>query len=162
MTSKNWAISPTVVKSLLIYWHFWPVVFIALLAYFGLATPNGEALKFFVELKQNEFKEMPVSIIIGFAIELSYFLCPVFAWKMLNGNKVSRAYLEVFAWIFLFSSLSDTAFPQIWYVELDTMPSYATDISFEELIVGIFFTGIDALVLLAMRSKQVKGYVNVF
>ena len=83
MTSKNWATSPAVVKSLLIYWHFWPIVFIALFTYFWLGTPNGEALKFIAELKQNEFQEMPVSIIIGLAIELMHFLCPIFAWKML-------------------------------------------------------------------------------
>ena len=71
-------------------------------------------------------------------------------------------YLEVFAWIFLFSSLSDAVFPQIWYVELDAIPSYAADLSFGEVAVGFVFAGIDALALLAMRSKQVKGYANVF
>ena len=115
-----------------------------------------------MQLKQNEFQEMPVSIIIGVAIEALHFLCPIFAWKMLNGNGMSRVCLEVFAWIFLFSSLSDAALPQIWHVELDAMPSYATGLSFEEAAVGFAFAGIDAMALLAMRSKQVKGYANVF
>lgn len=162
MTSKNWTTAPTTVKSLLIYWHIWPVVFIALFSYFWFSAPDGEVLKFIFQLKKNEFQDMPVSMTIGGAIELLVFLCPFYAWKMLNGNKISRVCLEVFAWIFLFSSFSDAAFPQIWYVELDAIPSYATDISFADTVVEFVYVGIDALVLLAMRSKQVKEYANVF
>lgn len=162
MTSKNWTAAPAVIKLLLIYWLFWPLVFIALFTYFWLATPNGEALNFITEFMQDEFQEMPISITIGVAIALLYFLCPIFAWKMLSGNRMSRLYLEFFAWIFLFSSFSDAIFPQIWYVELDTMPSDATGLSFEEVVVGFVFVGIDVMALLAMRTKQVKGYANVF
>jgi len=75
---------------------------------------------------------------------------------------MSRAYLEFFAWIFLFSSLSEAIFPQIWNLELDVIPSGTTGFSIEEVAVGMIFIGIDLIALLAMRSKQVKGYTNVF
>ena len=81
---------------------------------------------------------------------------------MLAGRKTSRKLLEVFAWLFLVNSLIDVTFPQIWYFELETNPPEITDTQDQWAFVEILFVIIDAFVLLAMRSKQVREYANVF
>jgi hypothetical protein len=113
-------------------------------------------------LLKAEYQVTPIALWIGAGIILIYFLCPLYAWRMLAGRKTSRKLLEVFAWLFLVNSLIDVTFPQIWYFELETNPPEITDTQDQWAFVEILFVIIDAFVLLAMRSKQVREYANVF
>jgi hypothetical protein len=146
---SNWKRAPATVKTLVVYWHIWPVTFIALFGYFSSASPDGEVLSFMWSLLKAEYQVTPIALWIGAGIILIYFLCPLYAWRMLAGRKTSRKLLEVFAWLFLVNSLIDVTF-QI----TDTQDQWA--------FVEILFVIIDAFVLLAMRSKQVREYANVF
>ncbi len=159
---KNWKSAPAIVKILVVYWHIWPIIFIALLGYFWTASPDTEILRFMWSQWEVEYQVTPIALWIGAGITLIYFVCPLYAWRMLAGRRASRIFLEVIAWLFLINRLIDVTFPQIWYFELETIPPEITDAQDQWAFAGMLYIIIDALVVLAMRSKKVREYANVF
>ena len=159
---KHWKSAPTILKTLVVYWHLWPVAFIAALGFMYTASPDGEVVGHMRELWDAEYQITPIAAWINGGLLLLYFLCPLFAWGMLARRRTFRKLLEALAWLIFACSLIDFVYPQFWYFELETVPPEFTDTIEQWSITGFMFVIIDMLVVLSMRSKQVREHANVF
>ena len=158
MTARTWKTAPIMVRALLVYWHLWPAFILVLFVYIWNSEPDGEALEFMLLLWQGDFQVTPLASSVGAVTNIVSFLCPVFAWRLLKGKKSARKILEVAARFFLINTSLDVFFPQIWYLEMDSVPAEATETEFNWILFGLVFVVIDALALLGMRSRQCRDY----
>ena len=107
-------------------------------------------------------QEMPIATSVEMGLDLMAFLGVYYGWRLLRGSGIVRQILEVFSWVFVVFTVTELWFPQIWFIELESVPTDIVDTSSTFLIVGGLYALLEVAVLVGLRHQSARDYADVF
>lgn len=165
---KSWKTAPWQVRVLLLYWIFPFLVLLGAFGYFiyvmsTIAVDGVEVSGMWrmpLALFEAEFNVMPINTSIDMAFVLIALLGAYYAWHLLKGSYISRSILELFSWLILLIGILYTAFPELEYFELESIPVSLLRYSIWQWTVAIAILFVELVALLLVRSQVVRRYVD--
>ena len=162
---KNWKSAPWAIRLVFLY-RLVPAVILGglfgLLMYSLAQTEVNGAWHLPMDMLTSAYEAMPISTSVDITLTAMSFLGAFYGWRLLRGSGFARTILQLFSAIFAVFTLVVLLYPEIQYLELESVPEGLVDVGLEAWFIGGLMACIEGAVFFGLRTHSARKYSSVF